>query len=983
MNHNSHLSSAPSSVQSPSRDGRHQVWDAGTEQSLIVGEFELWYQPVYQAMTYEVVHNEVLLRWRDTSGKMYLPDEFMPVLADMGLLSQVDRYVIGQAIEELIHNPHLSLSINLSKLALADITLLQDLRNWLRDSRVEPQRLSFEIPETLIAQDFSTTLSFIRGLTALGCLVVIDNFTSRELTLSQCKQIPVDSVKLDRVFVEQIVAHPNHPGIAKRLREISYTMGLVNAKYIAEEQQLQLVQALELDGVQGNLLQTPSTTPQIRAWKSAAVGSQTVATDDHWSWDEWSKPEPQPIPTQTVEPPKPVVNPPKPPQVSVQPAATVAQKQPPAQPVAAKVQKPVAPKTVEFKPAKAEESALSKVKSAPPPAVREVQKPVAPKTVEFKPAKAEESALSKVNSTPSSPPAPVSAPQLTTKPTPLLPSHPVLGKQPSIFQRLFIGTACVGVGVAVIGIAFTSIWHRMSHMVVKHGVVNGRLVRLQSPMYGNIKEFYARPGAMVKADQVLAQIEHIPDENRVYDALPLTPVAKLAPDLPEFENPLDDYKRYNKLEELFHDAEQDIVKFKGQLQTKRSQLASAQSSKTSLESRLQEIEQERAQLRTVEVNVSATEIPQRQADLDKAIALENLARNEYERFRQLQVQGAVPAQRVDELEAGWETAKADVQRAREELRAAEVNHNATQSGVAMNLKYSNTLAQEAADLKQKIQHQTMLVSSLSTEAENAQQQLVTAENLYNQRQRQMQEEKGNIEQIRQQKAKVRQEQQRIREEHAKQQQQQVLAQHEANKPSLTPIETSITAPFTSVVYKTEREKGELVNKSEAVVSLLDCNTLWVEAVISAEDASRLNPKEPVHVRLSNHSEVFEGEINLIQPISTISASNGFAEIEKEGRRMQVQALSPTIPAELMKEPFLKRVTVKVPPNPNNSQPEQLCGLGQVAQLTFAKQNNSTMGKVLSATGKLPSRIKNQFVGWFTPLSPQEGIVSRPDQKNQD
>ncbi len=946
MNHNSHLSQTPSSVESPAQSGGHQVWDSGANQSLLVGEFELWYQPVYQAMSYEVVHNEVLLRWRDNDGKVYQPDEFIPVLSEMGLLSQIDRYVIDKAIDQLVHHPQLSISVNLSKLALADITLLQDLRAWLRESRVEPQRLSFEIPESTIAQDFSTSLSLIRGLTALGCLVIVDNFTTRELTLSQCKQLPIDSVKLDREFIEQIEAFPNHPNIAKRLREISYIMGRVIAKFISSEQRLTLLESLEVDGFQGNFLHTPSQTPQAYPWKSATVKTENSVLEDHWGWEEIPKTNPKPVPTQAVEPPKAVVNPPKPVKAPVKTAQTPAPKVVPAAPPVAEPQLPPASESqIEFKPTSANQSALTTVNSAP------IQQPT---------------------------------PALATTPKQILPANPVLGKKPSPFQRLFVGAACVGVGVAVIGGTIASVWHRMSHMVVNHGVINGRLVRLQSPLYGNIKEFYARPGAMVKADQVLARIQHIPDENKLYEQQPqLTPALDLAPELPEFENPLADYKRYHKLEDMAQEAEQDIVRFEGQLQAKRNQLASAESSKSSLESRLREIEQEREQLKSVEVSVSATEIPQRQADLDQATAQENLARSEYERFRQLQVQGAVPAQRVDELQAAWETAKAQVQRAREELRAAEVTHNATQSGVAVNLKYSNTLAQESADLKQQIQHQAMLVSSLTAEVENASQQLSMAQNLYNQRQSQMQQEQNNIDQIRQQKEQVKAEQQRIRKEYAQQKQQQALARQQANQPNFAPIETQIKAPFTSVVYKTEREKGELVNKSEPVVSLLDCNTLWVEVVVSAEDASRLDATQPVHVRLSNQQGIFEGEVDLIQPISTISASNGFAEIEKEGRRMQVQALSPTIPAELMKEPFLKRVTVKVPPNPNNAQPQQLCGLGQVAQLTFAKQANPTVNKVVSTTRELPQKVKNQFVGWFTPISSPEGVVSRPDSETQD
>ncbi|MGB3405840.1 MAG: EAL domain-containing protein [Microcoleaceae cyanobacterium] len=959
MNHNSHLSQTSSSVQTPAGNSSNPIWDSGAEQSLLVGEFELWYQPVYQARSYEVVHNEVLLRWRDNDGKVYQPYEFIPVLSEMGLLSQIDRYVIDKAIDQLVRNPQLSISVNLSKLALADITLLQDLRTWLRDSRVEPQRLSFEIPELTIAQDFSTSLSFIRGLTALGCLVIVDNFTTRELTLSQCKQLPIDSVKLDRQFIEQIEAFPNHPNIAKRLREISYIMGRVIAKFVTNEQRLTLVNNLEVDGFQGYFLHAPSQTPQAQSWKSAPVETNTdnSVLEDHWGWDEMPKTPPQAAQTPPVE---------------TQPVRATTAKVPATQPTKVPQPKTAAPVKAVTKPSKIVPAQSQRAEAQLPPAQSS--------QIEYKPTSANQSALTPVNPAPA--PVPTTKPALATTPKAMLPANPVLGKKPGAFQRLFVGAACVGVGVAVIGGTVASVWHRMSHMVVNHGVINGRLVRLQSPLYGNIKEFYARPGAMVKADQVLARIQHIPDENKLYEQPQLAPALSLRPELPEFENPLDDYKRYHKLEDMAQEAQQDIARFQGQLQAKRNQLASAESSKTSLESRLREIEREREQLRTVEVSVSATEIPQRQADLDQAIAQENLARSEYERFRQLQVQGAVPAQRVDELQAAWETAKAQVQKSREELRAAEVTHNATQSGVAVNLKYSNTLAQEAADLKQDIQHQTMLVSSLNAEVENAAQQLNIAEDLYSQRQSQMQQEQNNIDQVRQQKAQVEAEQQRIRQEYAQQQQQQALARQQANQPNFAPIETSIKAPFTSVVYKTEREKGELVNKSEPVVSLLDCNTLWVEVVISAEDASRLDATEPVHVRLSNQEGIFEGEVDLIQPISTISASNGFAEIEKEGRRMQVQALSPTIPAELMKEPFLKRVTVKVPPNPNNAQPQQLCGLGQVAQLTFAKQANPTVNKVVSATQELPTKVKNQFVGWFTPSS-SDGVVSRPDSNTQD
>ncbi|MEB3279431.1 MAG: EAL domain-containing protein [Lyngbya sp.] len=959
MNHNSDILVSPSQSETPKSNSKKRRNSRYLEQPLEIGQFEFWYQPTYQVSGYEVLHNEVLLRWRDYPGKVYLPDEFMPVLAEMGLLSELDRYVIDKGIDQLVSEPQLHLSINLSRLVFEDSTLIRDLDSWLSETQVDPKRLCFELTESTIAQHFLTALTFIQNLTALGCLVVIDNFSGRELTLSQCKQLPVDLVKLDNQFLGSIKANPESVALIKRLREISYTMGQVVVKYVEDEQTLELVEQLHLDAVQGNLLQLPHDTPQLNSWvnpfdcgdetEETETSQTTEAVDFQSSLelsqiDIWATP-----PALPPEQPSPKHQPELPP---VAPSAEVP---------------PVAP-SAEVPPVATNMAAGSLALTASNPSA---------------------SGLSKVDHSKGN----------------LTPAHPHTSIQkyasadqkPNPFGRLILGTAFLGVSVAVLGIATTSIWHRMSHIVIKHGVVNGRLVRLRSPFYGHVREFYARPGAQVKADQILANIEHIPNEDLFYERpepeyrrQSSLPVFDFDIEPPTFETLVDDTKKYEKLEDQAYEIEQKIVRLKGELQTNRNQLAASQQTVASLNARLAEINQKYQQLRSVEVSISATEVPQRQAELDKALAEAKLARTEYERFRDLQLEGAVSSQRVDQLKVAWETAQTEVQRVREQLKAAEVNYNASQAGLASNNKYSNALAEESKQLEQQLEQESMKAKSLRSEIQNLEQQLTLAENQYNQRQAQMQQEKVNIQRIRQEREQRYQEQLAFQQQQVKVQQQQVQLQEQeikeeqlAQQQTITPLKTQLKAPFTSVVYRTEREKGELVNKSEAVLSLLDCNSLWVEAVIRSEDASRLDPEKPVQVRLANHPGILKGEIDLIQPISTLSAppqTGSFADIDKEGRRMQVQALSPTIPAELMDESFLKRVTVKIPPIPNGNQPEQLCGLGQVAHITFAKKSSPQVTTVFAGVRQFPALIRNQFSQFNPTRKAEKEVVSNPENQ---
>lgn len=831
------------------------------EQLFNNNQLQIWYQPVYHVRTQEVLHNEVLIRWQDEAGEVHLPKEILPLLAQVGILQQIERFILRQAVESLGKQLELHLSVNVSGWVFQDSTLLVDLRSWMDEGRVEPHRLSIELSESTVAADFEAAVSFITGLKALGCLAILDNFASQKLTLAQCQQLPVDWVKLDQEFIHSLNTAPKHQLLAKTLLEMGQSMGRVSAKYVGDEQIFNLVQEAGLDAVQGNYL------------KSAAVHPDLT---------------------------------------------------------------PLLPSSSEKE----------------------------PKTSSEKTQKA---------------------------------AHPVLEKKPSLLQRWFVGGSLVSLGAAGVIIAIASISHRVSHIVVEHGVINGRLVRLQSPVEGNINEFYARPGALVQADQILARIEYKPEEGE----LQYQPTVQTL-ETPNFENTkaalkaqselwqnqyknadesykylkdiTNEERQYHQLEDQSYQSQQNVLKLEGEIQSKINQLTATEESKTAsqerlqqIETRLQQVEKESNILKQAKANNPVSEVPQYQAALEKTLANLNLARLEYERFEQLHQEGIIAQRQLDLLKAGWESAEAEVRQAQSALDTAKAVSEASKTKLELdpNSGVKDSLFKEAAQIKGQIQQDIITINKLTNELNNAQQQLTLAKDLHQFHLAQLQQGKANLNLLRQEQANIQQQRNVLHQQQQPIQPQPSTVQLSSVQSVFQNPQMNIKAPFTSVVYRTEREKGELVGKSEAVLSLLDCNNLWVEVVVSAKEAADLDISQPVQVRVANHPKVLMGEIDLIQPITTVSGTGGeLADFDKQGRRMQVQALAPTIPNHLMGEAILKRVMVKIPPTPEHNRPQQLCGLGQLAQLTFAKAPSPQLKTFSTFANQVKSAVTKPFAAWI-------------------
>jgi multidrug resistance efflux pump len=406
------------------------------------------------------------------------------------------------------------------------------------------------------------------------------------------------------------------------------------------------------------------------------------------------------------------------------------------------------------------------------------------------------------------------------------------------WQRLGVASAFLGLGVAAILLGASSISYRLTHLVVDGGLVNGRIVRLRSPIDGNISDFYARPGVRVDSGQVLARVK--PDAN----------------------------------------AEQYLLQLETDVQAKANQLTATAQSKAFVENQLKTLVAQHDSVWAVEASLTSTDVSQQQAALDGAIAEASAARSNYERYQQLLEAGAISAQKVDELKAIWQSSEATVRQARAAVQASRMSLDASQSRTLMSQypSLSTSFADNVAQLKKQIQAYDAQINTLSAEVKSAEQRLKQARSLYSSKQ-----------------------------------------------------DLEVKAPFTGVVYRTDQESNEQVDRAEPIVTMLDCSDMWIEVMVSTKMASQIDTTKPVTVELAEYSDSLTGEVDLMQPISGVNVN------ADQNRQTQVQALLPVISPELMSQP-LTRITVRVPPPSNYEQAQQFCGVGQGAQLTFSKRS---------------------------------------------
>lgn len=232
------------------------------------GEFEVFYQPLFNLHAQHVSGFEALLRWRHPDRGLIAPSEFIPLAEELGLIIPIGEWVMAQACAEAVTWPeHITVAVNLSPVQFHSSGLVGVVRRALESSGLAAHRLELEITESALLQDSEAVLAVLHELRAFGLRTALDDFGTGYSSLSYLRSFPFDKLKIDQSFVREMAHRPDCLAIVKAVLALARELGMATtAEGVETEEQLQHLRHIGCLEVQGFLFDRPRPAAHIRRW---------------------------------------------------------------------------------------------------------------------------------------------------------------------------------------------------------------------------------------------------------------------------------------------------------------------------------------------------------------------------------------------------------------------------------------------------------------------------------------------------------------------------------------------------------------------------------------------------------------------------------------------------------------------------------------------------------------------------------------------
>ncbi|WP_299413000.1 EAL domain-containing protein [Acaryochloris sp. IP29b_bin.148] len=235
-------------------------------------EFQLYYQPIICLKTHEIVSLEALIRWQHPQRGLISPLEFIPVAEETGLILTIGQWVLQEACQQLWHwhqsltnIPPLSISVNLSRKQFSQASLGQQIQSILSETGVNARHLKLEITETMIMENEVMVSELISQLRALGLQLQIDDFGTGYSSLSFLHNFPLDTLKIDRSFIEGLTTDAEKSEIIRTMITLAHNLGMTAiAEGVETQSQLQWLKENQCDCVQGYLISKPLSAERLQ-----------------------------------------------------------------------------------------------------------------------------------------------------------------------------------------------------------------------------------------------------------------------------------------------------------------------------------------------------------------------------------------------------------------------------------------------------------------------------------------------------------------------------------------------------------------------------------------------------------------------------------------------------------------------------------------------------------------------------------------------
>ena len=247
--------------------------------AIMVGQFELHYQPILTVSTKDITGVEALIRWRHPERGLISPADFIPLAEATGLIVPIGEWAIRQACETVAPWPqHIRVAVNLSPVQFKKQGLAQTVVSALASSGLAPQRLELEITESVLLDSSEQIITTLHQLKALGTRIAMDDFGTGYSSLSYLQSFPFDKIKIDRAFIKNLGSSESSSDIVQAIVSLAQALKMsVTAEGVETDQQFAIVRQKGCTEVQGYLFSPPRPPQDIERLYFSATETLVAA----------------------------------------------------------------------------------------------------------------------------------------------------------------------------------------------------------------------------------------------------------------------------------------------------------------------------------------------------------------------------------------------------------------------------------------------------------------------------------------------------------------------------------------------------------------------------------------------------------------------------------------------------------------------------------------------------------------------------------
>jgi len=255
--------------------------ESGLHQAMERNEFEVYYQPQIDVRTMRIVGMEALLRWRHPERGLLLPGSFLSVAEERGFIVLIGDWVLRTALNQVrafrdLGFPDFRVAVNLSARQFRELSLVDGIESAVKQARVDPRLLELEITESVAMENLDLTFKVLERLRRTGISIAIDDFGMGHSSLSYLKRFPIDCLKIDRNFVEDLPDRFEDAAIVRSVIELAQGLNLrVVAEGVETKPQLDFLKEHGCREVQGFYFGFPVPAPQFQeTLNQARIGNE-------------------------------------------------------------------------------------------------------------------------------------------------------------------------------------------------------------------------------------------------------------------------------------------------------------------------------------------------------------------------------------------------------------------------------------------------------------------------------------------------------------------------------------------------------------------------------------------------------------------------------------------------------------------------------------------------------------------------------------